>query len=487
MVGLAAVAGLALLLAGCAESEPTPKAVLAGPTATPPTQATIAALAQARGGGTPTPTPVAPGDKKVVLDFATSHAAIDRDWERFRAEFDAWREGLVACDVSSVEVTLRQFAGDFSRITEKARALPRHAGLRGLADKLIEAAEREEGAIRLLRDNWQPDDPTVFEEADVERSAASDLQKQAQDELGVLQDKTSPLSREDVIAYSLAFKELNSDWDSFHRNYDSFRAREADLTSLEMVDSLSRLIDEFSGVVATIRNLPESGITRPVSQILAEAAQDEDLALRRLRGTFQKMETDKSEEAVDGTGSDEGGVTFTPLDPALFDAFDAQLVASNTLRRQARNRLADAQEGTSIENEAAVAEFTKDYNTLLGEWNLFHEAYDDWRRSEGGCDRAEARQTLGSFTIDFGELAATVRDLPRATFLRPMGELLVEAVEREEQALRVLRNVWRPFDAEVYIALDQARNASGKLRRQAASGLEQLLAQYDIAFQPLSR
>lgn len=483
--GLLAVAGLTLILASCTESEPTPEAVLVGPTVTPRAQATIEALARARGGGTPTPTPVPPADKAVVLDFARNHAAVDRDWERSHTEFDAWREGLAACDASSLEVTLRKFAGDFSLVTERARALPRSSGMSGLADKLIEAAEREEVAVRTLRDSWEPDDPAVFGPVDVERSAAEDLRTEAQDELSVLQQRTHPLSREEVAAYSLALKELNSGWDRFHRNYDSFRAREADLTSLEMVESLGRLIDEFSGVVSGVRNLPTSEIMRPVSEVLAKAVQDEDLALRKLRGTFQKLQTE-GEELSDGTGAGVE-VSFTLLDATLFDAFDARLVTSNTLRRQAGQGLADLQEETSIENEKAVAEFTEDYNVLVGEWDRFHREYDDWRRTEGGCDRAEAIKTLGAFTISFGELASTVRALPRATFLRPIGELLVEAVEREEQALRVLRNTWRPFDAEVYLALDRARNASGKLRRQVAGGLEELLVQYEVDFQPLSR
>ena len=134
-----------------------------------------------------------------------------------------------------------------------------------------------------------------------------------------------------------------------------------------------------------------------------------------------------------------------------------------------------------------MEEFTKQYNLLLRAWNQFHNGYDVWRQSEGGCDRPKAIERLGSFTISFGELATAVRDLPRATLLRPLGELLVEAAEREEQSLRDLRNTWRPFDSEVYVALDRERNTAGKLRRQVVAGVQDLLSQYEISEQEISQ
>jgi len=73
-----------------------------------------------------------------------------------------------------------------------------------------------------------------------------------------------------------------------------------------------------------------------------------------------------------------------------------------------------------------------------------------------------------------------VRDLPRATFLRPLGELMVEAAEREEGALKELRTSWRPFDPQVFQTLDRQRNTSGKLRRQVALGIQELLESYGI-------
>ena len=509
--------GLGSLLAGvlflgvisaCGSSEPSSSPSQGGQGPTPDAQATIAAVEAARSKGTATPTAIPPQEREVVVDFARRHAVITRDWERLHADFDEWREGLISCDASTLQAKLREFASSIGGITKGARELPR-LSVRGLADKLIEAIEREEEAIRHLRDNWQPGDPAIFEEVDIQRADAAALQKEVQDGLRDLQETASPSSRVLLASYSSAVEDLNSNWERSHRNYDSLlRAREADLTLAQAVDRLSLLIAGFrDDVIEEILLLPTSKVTDQVSQVLAEAAQEEDLVLRRLRNTFQKSESasdgspstpsefpGETGESFEGppqfppeSATPEEEVTFTILDPSLFDAFDAQIVKSNAMRRQAVQELAVISEDASEENQTAVEEFTKQYNLLLRAWNQFHNGYDVWRQSEGGCDRPKAIERLGSFTISFGELATAVRDLPRATLLRPLGELLVEAAEREEQSLRDLRNTWRPFDSEVYVALDRERNTAGKLRRQVVAGVQDLLSQYEISEQEISQ
>ena len=505
------LAGAMLLgvIAACGSSEPSPTPVPFEPTLGPDSQATIVALSRAEPIGSPTLTPVPPQEREVALDFINSHAVITRDWERFHADFDEWREGLIACDASTLQAKLREFPSSIGGITQRARELPRPS-VRGLGDKLIEAIEREEEAIRHLRDNWQPGDPAIFEEVDLQRAAAAALQKEVQDGLSDLQKRASPSSRALLASYSSAVEELNSDWERFHRNYDSLlRAREGDLTLAQAVDRLSVLIAGFrDDVIEGILLLPASEVTDQVSKVLAEAAQEEDLVLRRLRNTFQKSGTapgqlpaappefsEETGEAVEGpsqspqesTTPEEEEVTFTILDPSLFDAFDAQIVKSNAMRRQAIQELAVISADASEEKQAAVEEFSKQYDLLVLEWNGFHRGYDVWRQSEGGCDRPAAIERLGSFTVSFGQLTTAVRALPRATFLRPLGELLVEASEREEQSLRDLRNTWLPFDPEVYVTLDRERTSAGKLRRQVVAGLQDLMTGYEISERDVSR
>ena len=200
--------------------------------------------------------------------------------------------------------------------------------------------------------------------------------------------------------------------------------------------------------------MPDSQLTRELAQTIARAAEAEDLALRELRDALGesggaaggRLEGDLEGDAVPQEGS---------LGPFL--PFETQIVETNGLRRQALEDLADVVRDTSEESEAAVDEFATRYGALAGRWDKFHQDYDQWRGTEGGCDRSEVAKALGQFALTFGGLADRVRALPRATFLRPMGELFVEAAEREEEAIRRLRNTWRPFDPHFP---DQPRGAS---------------------------
>jgi len=65
--------------------------------------------------------------------------------------------------------------------------------------------------------------------------------------------------------------------------------------------------------------------------------------------------------------------------------------------------------------------------------------------------------------------------------LRPLEELLVEAVRREEASLKELNGSWRPFDSAVYQLHDNQSLAAGKLTRQVGVGIQELLEQYGIA------
>jgi hypothetical protein len=353
-----------------------------------------------------------------------------------------------------------------------------------LADKLILAAEKEEGAFRQLRDTWEPGKPSVFQQVDSARSAASVLRKEMDDNLSILQERTTPASRAEVDKFATAFQQLNSTWDTFHKEYDSFRQVEGSLARIDSLAGLGNLVGQFRGIVVTVRGLPTVEATRQVSERIARAAEDEDLALRRL--------TDSLREAGDGSA---GGATPGPergqasgsKEASPFAAFAAQLVKSNTLRRQALQDLADVQLEVAEPGRIAIVEFARQYGLLRQEWNKFHQEYDDWRRTEGGCDRAEAIAALGQFTVRFGELTTRVRGLPRVASLRPLGELLVEAAEREDEGLRVLRNTWRPYDAEVYKAFDRERALTGKLRRQVVVGTQDILDRYGVSPQDLEK
>ena len=389
----------ALLIGACGRTAPAP-AAQATPAPTPNIEATVVAEVQARLRSatalTPTPVALPSAAREDVMAFATSRGQLVHDWDQLHVGFDTWRDGLIDCDVRSVEATLREFASTIGGLALQAGALPRSASVRELADKLVAGTEGEAEAVRQLRDGWQPEDPTTFENVERARSTALALQREMQDSLSDLQERTSPSSRAHVQTYSVSFAVLSGQWDEFRSNYDSFRTREPSLSSFEVVANLGQLVDEFRSIVVAVRDLPTDDVTRDVSTFLAQAAEAEDLALRKLRGSFQLTEGVSGGEAQapppdgepgtpdpDGTSGASSGPVFTPSDPGLFDAFDAHLAESNALQRRAAQELADIVEETTSEAKAAVDEFARQYGLLLARWDRFHGDYDEWRRTEG--------------------------------------------------------------------------------------------------------
>ena len=438
----------------------------------------------------PTPTVVSAVERKAVLDFATQHLEISEDWEKFHGEFDLWRAGMASCDSAAMTVALSGFASGFVDVTKAAGALPRDAIVREQADKAIAAAEREEEAIRRLRDEWQPGHAAIFAQVDSERSAASALRKQLEDRLVDLKTTTGNAARRRTEDFAAAFNELNTIWDEFHGSYDSFRADEGDLAFAEALSRLDLLIGDFSVVVVAVRGLPASDSTAALARLLSQATENEELELRRLRSAFQltgtpaSTETQTDSEQPSESEERPSGTAQQPASGAggssIFDSFDAQVVRSNDARRQVNHDLPGALEASSEENRVSVQDFATRYAALGESWDAFHADYDGWRAIEGGCDRSDIATSLAQFAIQFGAIAGRVRLLPRATLLQPVGELFVEAIELEEEALQALRDAWRPFDPQVYGPLDAQRSEARRLRRQVSVGVQSLLDAYAI-------
>ena len=486
--------GVLLAAIACGSSSPAATGSVSTPIPTLDIPATVSAKGPAVPVRIPTATPVSPEVQQIAQQFNTGYDAINQEWDQLHQDFDAWRQGLITCDPSAVQASLVRFSGSIAGTTETARSLSRHSSVRGLADQLILAAEQEEEALRLLRDTWKPDlgeeepepeatsngsdsddsdaseqdESSVFEGVAVARSAASAIQKRVADQLSDLQQQTTLAAKNKVDDFDAAVQSASSDWDRFHRNYDSFRTVQGGLTPEEAADRLGDLVNEFTDVVLAIRDLPSTPSTDRAALLLANAVEDEDLALRMLRGAIPNGEEGNGEAPATG-------------EPTLFDLFDVEVVDANAARRQAGLELASALESVSSDSRNAIEAFVTQYTALNEEWAAFHGDYDGWRSTEGGCNRTKAVQALGGFAIRASELSGDVRDLPRATFLRPLGELMVEAAEREEGALKELRTSWRPFDPQVFQTLDRQRNTSGKLKRQVALGIQELLESYGIA------
>lgn len=408
----------------------------------------------------PTSTPIPPEARQAAQDFARAQSQIEEDWDQFHTDFDQWRTGLSSCDRSAAHAALQGFAGDLSAITQQANSLPRSSSTRRLADQLIESAGMEEAGLRQLRDRWQPDSTALFETVDSARSESLASQKAVADDLADLREASGPGGLDDAKKFSTEFESVSNDWESLHDAYNTIRDDQDTLSAADSASKLGEVIDDLATVQSAIDDLPSSDTTEGMIADLKEAAEAEEAALTQLKETFDSQAEGDSE-------------------PSFSDA-DAKASDSDDVREQVDDELKSILDDSSADKIGDIDAFRQDYDLLVQNWAAFHDEYNGWRRTEGGCNRVEVANRLGEFGLRFANISKRVNNLPQASFLRPMGDSLVEAAQREEEALRILRNTWRPFATDAYRALDQERSNSGRLRRQAGVGVQELLQRFGI-------
>ena len=562
-----AAAALALVALACSTPTEPPEIPAA---AKPDTQATITALAQRPGFSVPTPTPVPQIVLESAQEFSRGLDSVNESWGQLRLSYDTWQAGLIACDPRSVRTSLNQFDNRFAAVVQSARNLDRASATRDLANRVVMAAETEQQALRSLRgasdstgsatspgsapgsgkgldgsaigdkgNSTDTEGPEVYaglessnqseqvsavDQVDKARSYSAAALQEVSDTLADLEERRTDAGRARLKEFTMAFDDVNARWDEFHRQYDAFRADEANLNSAEIVAELGGLISDFSNVVAATRELPTYSDTQLVADLMAQTADSEDLVLRSLRATFQKEPQGKEPqgkepqgiEPIAGPFGDLGGFgdfgspeesvesadfgvpadpvppkptevpptntpEFVALEPDLFGKFEEELVFANASRRDAKGALNQLNLSLSEDQLKAVAEFSEQLQALMVDWNDFHQDFDAWRTDEGGCDRLGAIDALLEIGAGYNDLSAEVSRLPNTVVLRPFGELLVEAARRESSALDDLKNSWRPFDAGIYQRLRQERTAADNQRRQVGVGIQDLLDKYAVA------
>ena len=402
-------------------------------------------------------TPLPASAQSEINDFVNQQQTIDQQWDQIRVEFDQWRADLTSCHPNSVHESLNDFAVAFNDVTEQARNLTRAQSTGELADTLIVAAEAEETALRQLRDSWQPNNVALFEEVEQRRSDASHAQKDSQDRAielrAALQSGIAPESTDE---FAQSFDLVNNDWQTVHDEYKDLRDTAESLEQADVVASLDQLAEKFTLVVDALDELPVRTGAESAVEALQSAAQAELEAFNAAR------EPSDDPELPDFSGID---ASVKTSEDALADTSQA---ISNT---------PEPDPTVPTDPEESLAElqvFNDEYDSLVVTWDEFHDRYNDWRASEGGCDRTEVIQALEQFSLRTGAIARDVRDLPRAGYLLPMYTSLVDAAGREENAIRTLRNSWQPFTVDAFKAVDEDRVNVDGLRREADIALQQL-------------
>ena len=401
-------------------------------------------------------TPLPASAQMVIGDFADRQQAIDEEWDQIHADFDQWRADLSSCDPNSMRAALNDFAVAFNEVTEHARSLTRTQTTGDMADTLIAAAEGEEAAFRRLRDHWQPNNVSLFENLEQQRSVASQAQKSAEDQAiefrTAFEDGADPGAAED---FAESFDPIKDDWTAIHDEYAELRDSAETLEVDAVFTELDALVARIAIVVGAVDDLPSVTGTESAVDALKDAGEAEVAAFT----VTAEPATAEPEEA--------------PLLPD-FSAMDASVEETNDALQATDRALTGQSDANPAQGLADLQVFNSEYPRLVSAWNAFHRRYNDWRESDGGCDRTEVSGVLNQFSFRFGSLARDVRDLPRAGFLLPIYTSLAEAAGREENAFRSLSNSWQPFTVDSFRGVDQQRVNADGLRREADIALQEL-------------
>ena len=451
-----------ILVTACTSTVDTKSTPITLPTAPPPQE----------------PRAFSSSELMAVDGFVTQEQAIGVEWDQLHTDLDEWRATLTSCDENAFQNALREFVVSFNSVTEQARDLPRSTATREFAETLIEAAESEEAAFRQLHERWQPNSPSLFEVIEQKRTEAARAQRKVQDLVIDLQDEleeaTGPERLQVIEEFSLALEPVSDAWDELHDEYTKLLRETANLDDLAVLARLDGLIEQLNSILESIDGLPTTDATEEMVEALREAAETEQSALAYTHSAVIQAVTADPENGDEpaAPGTEDSEKTVAPLHEALEQA----IKDSRAALKEVEVTIDNALDGSAEEDLQDVREFADKFEIVLPAWDAFHEQYNNWRRTEGGCNQTEVLQALGKFNLRMTEISRRVGDLPQSGYLLPMYNLLVEAAEREEGAIRALRNSWQPFTVDAFIAAERERDNADRLRREASIALEELLS-----------
>ena len=437
----------------------------------------------------PTEPPPAPATSSMpsqdvpVSDFVSQHAAISEEWDLFHDDFDQWSVSLSSCHPNAMYLALNDFAVSFNTVTEQARGLSRGSTGGELADLLITAAEEEEAAFRQLRDHWQPNNVSLFENVEQQRAMSSQAQKAAEDRATELRDGFQDTADPEAVAeFQAAFDPIKADWKTLQDDYETLQ-KDADTLGTEaVVKGLESHLKGLEAIADAIDELPELDEAEDTVEALKDALAGEqeafEAALKPADAAESKVDAKADAESETTDASEGGEQTAAESEPEAslpdFEPLDAAVKASAESVKTADDAIDDLADPDAERGLAELQVFDTEYVRLLRTWDAFNARYNDWRMDDGGCDRTEVVAELEQYSIRISQLARDVRALPSSGYLLPIYTVLTEAAARDENAVRTLRYTWQPFTLDSFKAVHQERINTDNLRREAEIAVQEL-------------
>ena len=113
-----------------------------------------------------------------LATFNSEHRRLRSAWDDFHDDYNAWRENEGGCDRADVISELDQFSLRMSSLASDVRALPQTGFLLPMYTLVVDAAEREDTAMRTLRYTWEPFTVDAFKGLHEQRIVTDGLRRE---------------------------------------------------------------------------------------------------------------------------------------------------------------------------------------------------------------------------------------------------------------------------------------------------------------------
>ena len=116
---------------------------------------------------------------------------------------------------------------------------------------------------------------------------------------------------------------------------------------------------------------------------------------------------------------------------------------------------------------AALDDFVSRQQAIAEDWDQLHDEFDEWTAGLTECHPGAMQGSLTDFTMSFNEVTGAAQGLSRGKTSSELADLLIEAAQEEEAALRQLRDRWQPGNIALFESVAEARANSALAQKEA--------------------
>ena len=231
-----------------------------------------------------------------------------------------------------------------------------------------------------------------------------------------------PLTSEErtaVADFASQLQASEEEWAQFYGDFDGWMSGLTECLPSTAQESLREFGAGYTGVAAMARNLPRTGITNEMADLVAAAADQEETSIRHLRDRW------------------------LPGNVALFEAVEQARTggsrAQNSVRDLATVKREELEAGPSSTEVAQMEAFSEEFAEIADAWDDFHDEYAALIKRENRLEIEELVDRYGMLVDQFSEILFSIEDLSSTEITADLIEMLQEVAEDELDAIEFLQ------------------------------------------------